>query len=33
MAGSTISALPVLLAFLVFQRHIIEGITAGAEKG
>jgi multiple sugar transport system permease protein len=33
MAGSTISALPVLLAFVVFQRHIIEGITAGAEKG
>ena len=33
MAGSTISALPVLLAFLVFQRQIIEGITAGAEKG
>jgi multiple sugar transport system permease protein len=33
MAGSTISALPVLAAFLVFQRQIIEGITAGAEKG
>jgi multiple sugar transport system permease protein len=33
MAGSTISALPVLLAFVVFQRQIIEGITAGAEKG
>ncbi len=33
MAGSTISALPVLLAFLVFQRQIIEGITAGSEKG
>jgi multiple sugar transport system permease protein len=33
MAGSTISALPVLAAFLVFQRHIIEGVTAGAEKG
>jgi multiple sugar transport system permease protein len=33
MAGSTISALPMLVAFVVFQRHIIEGITAGAEKG
>jgi multiple sugar transport system permease protein len=33
MAGSTISAVPVLLAFVVFQRQIIEGITAGAEKG
>jgi multiple sugar transport system permease protein len=33
MAGSTISAIPVLIAFLVFQRHILSGITAGAEKG
>ena len=33
MAGSTISAVPVLLAFVIFQRQIIEGITAGAEKG
>ncbi len=33
MAGSTISAVPVLIAFLVFQRHILSGITAGAEKG
>lgn len=33
MAGSTISVLPMLLAFLVFQRQIIEGMTAGAEKG
>ena len=33
MAGSTISALPMLAVFLIFQRQIIEGITAGAEKG
>jgi multiple sugar transport system permease protein len=33
MAGSTVSVLPVLAAFLVFQRQIIEGMTAGAEKG
>jgi multiple sugar transport system permease protein len=33
MAGSTISAVPVLIAFLVFQRHILSGITAGSEKG
>lgn len=33
MAGSTISAVPVLIAFVIFQRHILSGITAGAEKG
>jgi multiple sugar transport system permease protein len=33
MAGSTISALPMIAAFLFFQRQIIEGMTAGAEKG
>ena len=33
MAGSTISVLPMLAAFLVFQRQILEGMTAGAEKG
>ena len=32
MAGSMLATLPVLAAFLVFQRHIIEGITAGAGK-
>ncbi len=32
MAGSMLATLPVLLVFLVFQRHIIEGITAGAGK-
>ncbi|MCP4583741.1 MAG: carbohydrate ABC transporter permease [candidate division Zixibacteria bacterium] len=33
MAGSTIAALPVIIVFLFFQRHITEGITAGALKG
>jgi multiple sugar transport system permease protein len=33
MAGSTISVVPMLLAFVVFQRQIIDGMTAGAEKG
>lgn len=32
MAGSTIAVLPVLLVFLIFQRQIIAGITAGAVK-
>ncbi len=33
MAGSTISAIPTLAVFLFFQRQILEGIVAGAEKG
>ena len=32
MAGSTIAVLPVLILFLFLQRHIVEGITAGAVK-
>jgi multiple sugar transport system permease protein len=32
MAGSMLATLPVLAVFLIFQRHIIEGITAGAGK-
>jgi multiple sugar transport system permease protein len=32
MAGSTIAVLPVLIVFLIFQRQIIAGITAGAVK-
>jgi ABC-type glycerol-3-phosphate transport system permease component len=31
-AASTISALPVIAVFLIFQRHIVSGITAGALK-
>lgn len=33
MAGASISALPVIALFLVFQRQIIQGMTAGAVKG
>ena len=32
MAGSTVSAIPTLAVFLFFQRQILEGIVAGAEK-
>lgn len=32
MAGATVSSLPVIMIFLVFQREIIEGIIAGAVK-
>jgi multiple sugar transport system permease protein len=32
MAGSTVASLPVLAAFVAFQRHILSGILAGAEK-
>jgi len=32
MAGSSLAVIPVLLIFLLFQRHIVSGITAGAIK-
>jgi multiple sugar transport system permease protein len=32
MAGSAFASIPVLLAFLFFQRFLIEGITQGAGK-
>jgi len=32
MAGAVISALPVVAAFLVFQRRIIGGLTAGMSR-
>jgi len=32
-AGATLVAVPMVIAFYVFQKHIIEGITAGANKG
>jgi multiple sugar transport system permease protein len=31
-AGSTVCALPIIIVFLLFQRHIIEGITAGSSR-
>jgi ABC-type glycerol-3-phosphate transport system permease component len=33
MAGSVVSLLPLLVLFLVLQRHLIAGITAGSVKG
>jgi len=32
MAGASISALPVILLFVAFQKQIIQGMTAGAVK-
>jgi sn-glycerol 3-phosphate transport system permease protein len=33
MAGTLYVVLPVLILFLIVQRHIVEGIAAGAVKG
>lgn len=33
MAGASISAIPIILLFIAFQRQIIQGMTAGAVKG
>ena len=33
IAGSMFGILPILVIFLVFQKYIIEGMTAGAVKG
>jgi ABC-type glycerol-3-phosphate transport system permease component len=33
MAASVLSLIPLLIIFLIFQRRIVEGITAGAIKG
>jgi multiple sugar transport system permease protein len=33
MAASVVTALPVVILTLVFQRHIISGLTKGAVKG
>ncbi|MEK7790329.1 MAG: carbohydrate ABC transporter permease [Deltaproteobacteria bacterium] len=32
MAGSTLAAIPVIVVFLIFQKLIISGLTAGAVK-
>ncbi|MDF1545074.1 MAG: carbohydrate ABC transporter permease [bacterium] len=32
MAGSTLAVIPILLIFLIMQRQIVSGITAGAVK-
>ena len=33
MAGMTITTLPIILVYLIMQRHIIKGITAGVMVG
>ena len=33
MAGSVVSVLPMLLVFLILQRHLVAGVTSGAVKG
>ncbi len=33
MAGATVSAVPVIIIFLLFQRYFMEGLTVGALKG
>ena len=33
MAGSVVSVLPMLAVFLLLQRHLVAGVTAGAVKG
>jgi multiple sugar transport system permease protein len=33
LAGSVIATIPMIVAFLVFQRHLIKGLTVGAVKG
>ena len=33
MAGSTVMALPVVIFFLIVQRKVTAGLTAGAVKG
>jgi N,N'-diacetylchitobiose transport system permease protein len=33
MAGSTVMALPVVVFFLIVQRKVTAGLTAGAVKG
>jgi N,N'-diacetylchitobiose transport system permease protein len=33
MAGSTLFAIPAVLFFLLVQRRVVSGLTAGAVKG
>ena len=33
IAGSMFGILPIFVIFLIFQKYIIEGMTAGAVKG
>lgn len=33
MAGSTLAAIPTIVAFAIFQKHIVRGLTEGAIRG
>jgi len=33
MAGLTISAIPIIIIYLVMQKHIIKGLSSGAIYG
>ena len=33
MAGATLSAIPIVLVFILFQKSFTQGITMGAVKG
>ena len=33
MAASTIVTIPVVVAFVLIQRYLVEGLTGGAVKG
>jgi arabinogalactan oligomer/maltooligosaccharide transport system permease protein len=32
-AGAVLVAVPITILFLIFQKYIVEGLTAGANKG
>ena len=32
-AGTVLAALPLFILLLVFQKHLVRGLTAGAVKG
>jgi multiple sugar transport system permease protein/raffinose/stachyose/melibiose transport system permease protein len=32
MAGSLISAVPAIVVYLIFQRHLVKGLTLGMGK-
>jgi len=32
-AASVVAIVPVIAVFLIFQRHFVQGLTAGAVKG
>ena len=33
MAGATLSAIPIVVVFMLFQKSFTQGITMGAVKG